>query len=290
VDSGAVQLTQTMFHETCGVENDFWKFFGDAWLRSVVIGNDSMVLLLTSMYSVVLSDIAVVYIMIPCMAAIYALAFSLFHWVEGLLPRGHLLKELEVYSKFLNAVDLVEDKPALTRPRTSHAQDLWDSFAYMARRHSRVPRFYFDRISNTLQTVLQCSIVSVIFVRIACIFFGVWGLLLAAAPFILGAFFRGRIGQQNNKTGLTRAFVAQVGGVLLLIVAFHSYKRHVLSFGHLHKAEDLTEKFFWHSVQGLFYMNKSTVAWILKAVWVLASTIWLASCWRLSIRRSNQSA
>jgi len=254
-----------------------------------------MVLLLTSVFSVILSDIAVVYLMIPSIAVVYAVIFSLIHWAEGLLPRFDFLQELEDCSNLVNILDLVEDTPPVTRPRREGAQDIWDLVTYPARRHARVPRFYFDRISDKLQTILQWSIASVVMIRLTCIFFNLQALLLAVAPFFLGAFFRGRIGRQDTtasqtskqtsslgRQGIRNRFFHQIiiplSGAMLLMVGVYTYKNHVSYFGHLQKGEDLTEKFFWHAVEGVFYINKSKTAWILKTIWLASSTIWLALC------------
>jgi len=273
VDSGAVHVIQNALHEACGVEDSFWRFYMDAWLRSIVTGTDSIVVLFASAFHVSFSDIAVVYIMIPVVSCAYALFFWLLHWFESHLPRTDYFKLLEMASQSINVVDLIEDTPPVTLPRTDAATNPLDWFTYTIRRVSRVPRYFYVRISSKLEAFLYWSIVISLSVRVTCIFFGVGALvpvcLVASLLALLHAKSYESWPLKNPKQMLLLVLMLLVSGV----VAVSTFRKHVVLFANVGKRTQLSEQIFWHVVQGVFYISRDGVATLLKALAVVVVVV-----------------
>lgn len=255
----------------------------DAWLRSIVTGTDCIVVLLASAVPVFFSDIAVVYIMIPVVSCVYALCFWFLHWFESLLPRTDYLRRFEMRSQSINVVDLIEDTPPVTLPRTEAATGPLDWFTYTIRRVSRVPRYFYVRISSKLEAFLYWSIVICLSIRVTCIFFGAGALVPVSLVASLLAVVHAKSNESRPLTTTKQILLL----VLMLPVSgavVATFRKHVRLFAHAGKCTQLSEQIFWHVVQGVFYISRDGVATLLKAlaVAVVLIPLGLPLIWQLS--------
>lgn len=177
-DPGALQLLQAPLHEACGVEDAFWRFFGDAWVRTIVTGTDTPLILLTSAVSVLCSDIALIYIMVPLISVLFTALMWPLHVVERQLPRVESLLRAEAVVRFMNLTDIVEGVPPVTGVRPSVASSAWDFVTYRAGRFFRLPLYYYGCLSERLQTVANILMFGTLAFRITCMIFGLKGVLL----------------------------------------------------------------------------------------------------------------
>jgi hypothetical protein len=263
VDTGAVHLMRNSLHEACLLENSFWRFYGDVWLRSIVTGTDSMVVLLASAFPVLCSDIAVVYIMIPLISCVYAVFFWFLHWFESRLPRTNCLRFLEMASQFINVVDLIEHLPPVTKSRSRVATHPLEWCLYFVRRLLRVPRYFYAHISSKLQACLFWSIAISLLIRLACIVFGVRALApvsLVASLLAVNHFkFYKRMSLSNMRHIMLVMLMLSITGA----VAASFYQKHLALFKNTGKSEELSERLFWHVVRGVLNVSREMAAKLL---------------------------
>jgi len=273
MDAGAAHLMQNQLHEACGLEDSFLRFFGDAWVRSIVTGTDSMLVLLSSGFSVLFSDIAVLYIMIPLFSLIYALFFWFLHWLEGLIPQFRSLLFVEKVLQFGNVVDLVQEIPPLTLPRSKAAKGPWDWLTYYCVRWTRTPAYYYEQVSSRLQSCVQWSIFCTLAIRVACIFFGVHALV----PFALGIVAAIAANWQLREKLFVKAHrplvLLALFTLTLLVTVPKAYKKHRQWFGHLHSNQELSDKLLWHVTKGVFYIGREEVTNFLFTIFSLTTLV-----------------
>lgn len=291
MDAGAVHLMHSTLHEACGIEDSFWRFYGDAWARSIVTGSDSAVVLLTSAFSLLFSDVAVVYIMIPLISCAYALLFWFLHWLESLLPRMLSLTAVEGTLGLLNVIDLVDDQPPVTLARKRAATDPVDWLTYPIRRTLRVPRYFYERISSKLEALVYWSSGFTLIIRVACVLFGPQALVPLFLLTSLLAVVYGRHCRCWPMNGL-RQFVFLV--LVMLVMggfAARAYKKHLVLFASVSQRQALSEHLFWHVVKGVLYIGREEAAKLLGALTGVAATILLALplVWSLAKRPFGQT-
>lgn len=172
VDTGVVHLFHDSLNEMCGVEDSFWKFHGDLWVRSVITGTDSLVILFTSGLTVLLADVALVKIMVPVVSCVHALLCWVFYIGETLLPRSPALERMESFACAVNVMDCDNQPPPVTRWRDRPGTDYLDWISYPVERRLRIPAYFYNRVSSRMEDLLKRSFIIVFVCRLYFIGFG----------------------------------------------------------------------------------------------------------------------
>jgi len=247
MDAGASALLQSSTFEACSIEHSFWRFYTDTWVRSIVTSTDSVLVLLANAFHVVFSDVVLVTVMIPVLSLMYALLFWILHSIEASLPKMPSLLWLERWARIINIVDFVEYSPPVTLPRTRESTDLWDWLTYTVLRITRVPRYYYGRISDGLEALLLWSVVAVLTVRLSCIIFGTPALIVVAILAMAGIFVR--------FPNAWKFFLVTLG--VLVSVGLVMYDKHKALFAHVKQGKTFTEKVFWQVLLDILKLDKS---------------------------------
>lgn len=227
-DAGAAQLMQAPLHEACGVEDAFWRFFGDAWVRTVVTGTDTPLILMTSALSVMCSDIAVIYIMVPVISAFAATLLWGLHKVERCLPRCGVLLKIEAFARLCNLTDIVEEVPPVTAVRSTVAPSAWDFASYRIGRVLRIPAYYYNCLSERLESFAKCCMFGTLALRLVCVFFGirVLGLLILVVLLLLAQYGKLREAVPEKKIAQAMIYCCSVALLALssLPTMYHTHK------------------------------------------------------------------
>jgi len=90
-DGNAFHWFKANISVTCDLEDSFWRLFMDGWMRGVVTGTDSWILLLTSCQKAMLFKVAAAHMLVPICALFYAalasVAMGLVQQVDGVVSQ-----------------------------------------------------------------------------------------------------------------------------------------------------------------------------------------------------------
>lgn len=295
IDLGYVTYYKAGFLKTCGVEDSFIRFYGDAWLRSFVTGNDNMVGIVGGYFPAVAADLALTKIGIPIVARILSAFFSIIWYIERWLPRTGCVPEfLAELSDSLNILDFIDEVPQPTEWRAPRAPtgnfiyDTYDLFNYPYMRILRVPNYYFTRIKKQWKNIVNHSLTFVTFVRVMCVFFGVRGMLaasLVAFPLWLlrqhlrESFKSGKTFKANAKSiireatginiaefgmfNLRRIVVLLIAGSAVTTLLTLRYQEHREMFKNVRPGTEISDEIFWSGVQFVIRLSRSQVEYLL---------------------------
>jgi len=196
----------------CDWEDSYWRFFMDAWIRSVLTNTDSWILLIGSFIKALTFEEFMRIIITPVAAHVYAvLAYivrSVEFWLHKILYErlegsDHTItKILQVLSrmvqqiKFAQKLGIADTSVKLAPPthrRKRPAEDWGEYLVYMWGRRFRLLEFHKAQAHSACGALLKYSLYAALFLRIFCIIFG--GETLLNIAYLLG--FGGRAEQHQ---------------------------------------------------------------------------------------------
>ncbi|CAE7843253.1 Nef-associated protein 1 [Symbiodinium microadriaticum] len=197
----------------CDWEDSYWRFFMDAWIRSVLTNTDSWILLIGSFIKALTFEEFMRIIITPVAAHVYAvLAYivrSVEFWLHKILYErlegsDHTItKILQVLSrmvqqiKFAQKLGIADTSVKLAPPthrRKRPAEDWGEYLVYMWGRRFRLLEFHKAQAHSACGALLKYSLYAALFLRIFCIIFG--GETLLNIAYLLG--FGGRAEQHQT--------------------------------------------------------------------------------------------
>eukprot|EP01062_Namystynia_karyoxenos_P070144 TRINITY_DN65521_c0_g1_i1.p1 TRINITY_DN65521_c0_g1~~TRINITY_DN65521_c0_g1_i1.p1 ORF type:complete len:467 (+),score=136.64 TRINITY_DN65521_c0_g1_i1:86-1486(+) len=172
--SPAYASNRVKLGDLCDREDTYWKALTDAWTRTVVVGNDTPLLLLEQLPAVWLSSLGVIYGLIPLLSCVIAVVLTALSFLERCLPRpspqertveGLFVLWLESQGRRL--MPAAPPPPTVSRVRS--APHILDSLRYRCGRLAQ--RRYFAHFKKQVQRRLRSwakrLLVLVIGVRVA---------------------------------------------------------------------------------------------------------------------------
>merc|ERR1712110_256479 len=102
-DAHLLHYLKDQFTSWCNREDSFWKLLGDAWVRGVVTGTDSTLLVFMNLAPALLFEVVVTFIMVPIVATLYAMLLNVVYQFELVLPQTPELLRIE---RITNLFDL----------------------------------------------------------------------------------------------------------------------------------------------------------------------------------------
>lgn len=181
-DDKAFYVAKSSLAIYCNVEDSYWRLFTDLWVRDIVTDSDSVFLLLTSFISAMMFQQTVAVVLVPMLAALYAIAFGLISKLESFLPSQLTgLKQLQQIVKKLNFLDFCigddDDIPPLTSRRTRPSKSFYDFLWYEQNRIFREFSHFYCSTANVLSKILLWPICLVAVLRAVVHLLGLRGLL-----------------------------------------------------------------------------------------------------------------
>lgn len=303
IDLGYVTYYKAGFLASCGKEDSFIRFYGDAWLRSIVVGNDNMVGIFGGYFPAVAADVMLTKLGIPIIARIFSAFFTIAWVIERCLPRtGFVARCLEELSDSLNFFDFIDETPLATEWRAAGSQtgniiyDTYDRFNYPYMSFMRVPNYFFNRIKKQMKNVVYRSRVFVTFIRVMCVFFGVRGMLAVSAvafplwllrQHVKRSFKDGKTLDANvqlvmketlgiNVMNLVQVsfrslVLALAAGAAVAWLAVTTYQEHAEMFKHIRPGTEISEEIFWSGFQFIFRLSRTAVVTLLTRFFIVAA-------------------
>jgi hypothetical protein len=182
VDASLFHHFKSTLFEWCEMEDSFVRFILDAWVRTIVSGTDSTVLVFQTLWQAMLVDLVLTYTVVPIFAVGYALVFQILLWFESRLPAS--LRWLEHYVDYLNLFDHLglgdyRSLPPETENRMRGDQDVLDWFKYWRNKKLRYFRYYYQDTRSNLTSLVWLVLKVVLCFRLGCLWCGHLGLDLA---------------------------------------------------------------------------------------------------------------
>eukprot|EP00927_Polykrikos_kofoidii_P067812 TRINITY_DN63251_c0_g1_i1.p1 TRINITY_DN63251_c0_g1~~TRINITY_DN63251_c0_g1_i1.p1 ORF type:complete len:428 (+),score=60.14 TRINITY_DN63251_c0_g1_i1:68-1351(+) len=188
IDGGMVHVQGAWFAEACATEDTFWRFYADFFVRSLATNTDSVVLLLSASWTVILSDCVVGNFIIPVTSLIYALVFEVFRRIEGKIPRTEVTSKAEELAKYMHICIVLDDPPPLTTWRYTPPKDLKDFLWYPVTRTFRAMLAAQENVSDRLSLLWHWSVIVTVFARLTCILLGKTWFVFAGICFLIWVF------------------------------------------------------------------------------------------------------
>jgi len=187
------------FFQYCDIEDSFFRFLLDAWVRTIVTGTDNTVLVWQTLPKAAIFSVVLMYVIVPVIAIFFAFAMHFAYMFEEWLGvyaegkpdlKGNLEWSAEVIQgmAFLNifATDAGSYPPQTNRRRRPD-KDILDWFRYLKDRALRKVSFHFHDSMSTLQNAVQSLLMTFMVCRLACIWFGLDVYIYYIFRFFLGA-------------------------------------------------------------------------------------------------------
>jgi len=160
---------------SCGIEDSFWKFTYDMWVRSIVTDSDDSVLLLATLPQALLFESVCTWLLVPVVSWLYASTVLLLHIVERRLPELNALLAWERIVVTCNErvafLGFVETNCFETKPRYRPSKNISDAFHYWTGRQIRWFRFHSTAAKAYLRTIAARMVGAVVIIRVSCIVF-----------------------------------------------------------------------------------------------------------------------
>lgn len=173
----------------CDIEDSFWRLLMDTWIRSVVAGTDSWLLLLMTLWKAFTFEAFVLAILVPLVSVLYAgvatgtswlenhvelpdfTAFSFLNKTKGVSDWWHWgLKMLSKQKKLKIKGGVKLQPPPATFPRQRKKQDTWEWCKYHLDRRMRTFNFYRAWSHQLIAGLVHSVVFFCLFVRVLCIF------------------------------------------------------------------------------------------------------------------------
>lgn len=128
----------------CNMEDSFYKFFLDGWVRGVVTGSDDTLLVLTSAGPAYVMVTVLSLFLVPVVATLYGWFMGIAHFIDSKIPS----EDIHTAEAYLRSFDVCAFfggqslAPPMTEPRLRADQDFYDAMKYNANRRMRFSNYY----------------------------------------------------------------------------------------------------------------------------------------------------
>jgi hypothetical protein len=194
VDANLFLHFKSSFSTWCDVEDTFFRFLFDLWVRSIVTNTDDLVLVFQTLPKALMYDVLLINAVVPVVSFLYASLLAIVYHLESYLPRPKKLEKgangekqvqpfllrLESLSDAINSwgLQLVGSSwdmtifPPETKWRKRPDLDRLEGFFYWRSRITRWFSYYFKTCLDALNSVMWYIVISTGVARIVCIWFG----------------------------------------------------------------------------------------------------------------------
>jgi len=208
IDTSLFYYMKGSFFQWCNMEDSFWRFILDAWVRTIVTLSDNTLLVFQTLPAAFLFHIALSYCLVPVVACVYASIQTMVYFVEARIPRTESLTRLEAtvqmcdLSRFFG-LGMLNPLPT-TYPRTRPPMDIGDDITYRLQRKLRHFNSIYRNMLVSLQNLTWHLITWTMGFRLVCIWFG----LNRPLRFFLSVFgFGSTISSQEQKFSLAKSML-----------------------------------------------------------------------------------
>lgn len=182
LDSNVFYYFKETLYTWCDIEDSFWRFVTDTWVRSIVMEKDNTLLVLQTLPKALLFDVVLMYTAVPLIAMMYALLANLIYNLELLIPRTETMVKLEGISNALSFFEYFDagefsTLPPETTKRFRPSIDMYDAWTYWKQRKSRTLMYYYNSNLSKIQAGAWQLLYVAAIVRICCIWFNVGWIL-----------------------------------------------------------------------------------------------------------------
>lgn len=188
LDVNAFYWFKSDFSLHCDTEDSFWRLLMDTWIRAVVAGTDSWLLLFMTLWKAFTFEVFILAILVPLVSVLYAGVATVTNWLENHIELPDFtaysfLTRTKRASAWYNTVHKVLSKhkrlkikgvklapPPATFPRQRKYLDSWEWFNYHLDRRMRTFHFYRAWSHQLIAGLVHSVVFFCLFVRVLCIF------------------------------------------------------------------------------------------------------------------------
>jgi hypothetical protein len=197
VDANLFLHFKSSFMTWCDVEDTFFRFLADLWVRTIVTNTDDIVLVMQTLPKALLFDVLLINAVVPIVSFLYACLLGVVYFLESRLQRPAMkddgvqpfLLRLEGFCNAINewGASMVGADwsmtvfPPETKMRARPDLDVLEGYYYRRSRITRFFNYYWSSCLNSLQYVMWYIVIFTGVARLTCIYFGL-------APHIHGLF------------------------------------------------------------------------------------------------------
>mmetsp|Transcript_26202 Transcript_26202/g.55536 ORF Transcript_26202/g.55536 Transcript_26202/m.55536 type:complete len:443 (-) Transcript_26202:337-1665(-) len=208
----------------CDWEDSYWRFFMDTWVRGILTGTDTWLLLASEFFRALVFEEFFRVLITPVVAISYSIVATVCRLIEmklyNIIYEGlegeqhrftHMLERVEKVMKKLSLAQrltIIDKKkpPPQTLRRKRPATDWTESFRYWMDRHTRLLAHYKAQAQTACRFVMQRTLWVAAFMRVLCILspeYGGTGLLAVARLVGLGSLADQHQAWFSESTGIT---------------------------------------------------------------------------------------
>jgi hypothetical protein len=177
IDVVLLQYNKRNFFDFCEKEDSFQRFFFDAWVRAIVTGTDSTMLVFQALPQAFLFTFVLRHTVVPLFAVMYAFVFHFISLLEERLPR---LPSLIALEDFVGCFDVFgsigsgdwSSQPPRTKNRRRPDTHLMEGWTYRKNKKLRIFRYYYNYTDDTLKWMVWYLLYWVLGFRLGCLWFG----------------------------------------------------------------------------------------------------------------------
>lgn len=189
LDVNAFYWFKSDFSLHCDTEDSFWRLLFDTWIRSVVAGTDSWLLLMMTVWKAFTFEVFILWLLVPLVSVLYAVVATGTSWLENHIELPDFaaysfLNRTKGASEWWNKVQKMLSKhkklkvkggvklqpPPATLVRQRQYQDSWEWFQYHLDRRMRTFNFYRAWSHQLIAGLVHSVVFFCLFVRVLCIF------------------------------------------------------------------------------------------------------------------------
>lgn len=189
-DANVFLYFKSSFMNWCDVEDSFFRFLGDFWVRTIVTGTDDTILVLQQLPKALLFDVLLIKVVVPMVSIVYALVLGIVYSAEQIFPRPKLPDDETTRKPLLLKLEDLANSiasfasfgmgtawshtkfPPETKWRLRPELDTLEGFYYWKARVSRYYSYYFASCLNCMQTGMWYIVMMTGVARVACVQFG----------------------------------------------------------------------------------------------------------------------
>lgn len=180
VDANLFYYYKQSFFAWCDVEDSFFRFISDTWVRGIVMQKDNTLLVFQTLPAALLVNAGLRYTLVPIASIFYAILASLIYAVESRIdvdrtedPKPFLVQLEEFFQTWNGSVffgvGTRSDLPPPTHRRTRDALDPLEELWYIRDRRFRVLRYYRESTRMALMNLTWQTLMATLCVRLSCI-------------------------------------------------------------------------------------------------------------------------
>jgi len=152
----------------CNIEDSFWRLIMDTWLRGLLTGTDSWLLLISTFPFAFVFEELVRMVLAPAMGLLYAILVVVLRRVEDNIPYVEQLQFLKRLS-IASTVQAEGQPPPPTLWRKRSREDPIELTKYFYNRQLRAFNFYRGSAQAVMSKVFRGIVWYALFIRVACL-------------------------------------------------------------------------------------------------------------------------